>query len=35
MINPKELLEYTNNLSILFVEDHDELRISTDAILKK
>ena len=34
MINSKELLEYTNNLSILFVEDHDELRTSTDAILK-
>jgi len=34
MINSKELLEYTKNLSILFVEDHDELRISTDSILK-
>ena len=34
MINSKELLEYTQNLSILFVEDHDELRIGTDSILK-
>ena len=34
MINSKELLEYTKNLSILFVEDHDQLRISTDSILK-
>ncbi len=34
MINSKELLEYTKNLSILFVEDHDELRTSTDSILK-
>lgn len=34
MINSKELLEYTQNLSILFVEDHEELRISTEAILK-
>ena len=34
MINSKELLKYTKNLSILFVEDHAELRISTDSILK-
>ena len=34
MINSKELLEYTKNLSILFAEDHDELRTSTDSILK-
>ncbi len=34
MINSKKLLEYTKNLSILFVEDHDDLRISTDSILK-
>lgn len=34
MINSKELLEYTKKLSILFVEDHDELRTSTDSILK-
>ena len=34
MINSKELLAYTKNLSILFVEDHDELRISTSEILK-
>ena len=34
MINSKELLKYTKNLSILFVEDHDELRINTDSILK-
>ncbi|MEN8302452.1 MAG: response regulator transcription factor [Campylobacterota bacterium] len=34
MINSKELLGYTQNLSILFVEDHDELRMNTDSILK-
>jgi len=34
MINSKELLEYTKNFSILFVEDHDELRMNTDSILK-
>jgi len=34
MINSKELLEYTKNLSILFAEDHDELRVSTNSILK-
>ena len=34
MINSKELLEYTQNLSLLFVEDHDELRINTNEILK-
>ena len=35
MINSKELLKYTKNLSILLVEDHDELRTNTDSILKK
>ncbi len=34
MINSKELLKYTKNLSILFVEDHEELRNSTNDILK-
>jgi len=34
MINSKELLKYTQNLSILFVEDHDELRTNTASILK-
>jgi len=34
MINPKDIIEYTNNLSILFVEDDEELRINTAEILK-
>ncbi len=34
MMNSKNLLTYTKNLSILFVEDHDELRRSTTEILK-
>jgi len=34
MINSKELLGYTQNLSLLFVEDHDDLRINTTEILK-
>jgi len=34
MINSKELLEYTRELSILFAEDHDELRNNTSQILK-
>ncbi len=34
MINSKELLQYTQNLSLLFAEDHDELRINTCEILK-
>ena len=34
MINSKELLEYTKNLSIMFVEDHEELRTSTNGVLK-
>jgi len=33
MINSKELISYTKNLSILFVEDHDELRENTTEIL--
>ncbi len=33
MINSKELISYTKNLSILFVEDHDELRENTAEIL--
>lgn len=34
MINSKELLKYTKNLSILFVEDQDDLRTSTTQVLK-
>lgn len=34
MINSKELLEYTKNLTILFAEDHNELRENTSEILK-
>jgi len=34
MINSREIIEYTKNLSILFVEDDDELRINTSEILK-
>ncbi len=34
MINSKEIKKYTQELSILFVEDHDELRIDTVEILK-
>lgn len=34
MLNSKEILKYTKNLSILFVEDHDELRENTAEILK-
>jgi len=34
MLNSKEILKYTENLSILFVEDHDELRENTAEILK-
>ena len=34
MMNSKNLLSYSRNLSILFVEDHDELRLSTTEILK-
>ena len=33
MTNSKELISYTKNLSILFVEDHDELRENTTEIL--
>jgi len=32
-INSKELLIYSKNLSLLFVEDYEELRISTTKIL--
>ena len=35
MINSNEITAYTKNLSILFVEDHDELREDTSDILKK
>ncbi len=35
MINSKELITYTQHLSLLFVEDHDELRENTTEILKK
>ena len=34
MINPKDLIKYTRNLSILFVEDHQELRQRTVDILE-
>lgn len=34
MINSKELLTYTKNLSILFAEDNEEFRIATSEILK-
>ncbi len=34
MLNSKELLSYTKELSILFVEDHDDLRTNTTEILK-
>ncbi|OHE07439.1 MAG: transcriptional regulator [Sulfurimonas sp. RIFOXYD12_FULL_33_39] len=35
MLNSKELLSHTKNLSVLFVEDHEELRENTRDILKK
>lgn len=34
MISSKELFQYTKNLSLLFAEDHTELRINTTEILK-
>jgi len=34
MINSKELLKYTKDLTLLFVEDHEELRVNTTEILK-
>ena len=34
MTNSKELLQYTNGLTLLFAEDHQELRESTAEILK-
>jgi len=34
MIDSKELLQYTKGLSLLFVEDHEELRVNTTEILK-
>ena len=34
MLNSKEILKYTKDLSILFVEDHSELRENTAEILK-
>ena len=34
MINSKEVIKYTRDLSILFVEDHTELRENTTEILK-
>ena len=34
MINSKELLQYTKDLTLLFAEDHAELRINTTEILK-
>jgi DNA-binding response OmpR family regulator len=34
MINSKELLSYTRNLSILFAEDNEQFRVATSEILK-
>ncbi|MBC8237015.1 MAG: response regulator transcription factor [Helicobacteraceae bacterium] len=34
MKNPSEIKKYTNTLSILFAEDHEELRVNTSNILK-
>jgi DNA-binding response OmpR family regulator len=34
MINSKEVIEYTKEMSILFVEDHAEIRESTAEVLK-
>ena len=34
MINPKELLQYTKDLTLLFVEDYPQLRANTSEILK-
>jgi len=34
MINSKEVVQYTKNMSILFVEDHTEVRENTTEILK-
>ncbi|MBD3825121.1 MAG: response regulator transcription factor [Epsilonproteobacteria bacterium] len=34
MLDSKELISYTKELSIMFVEDHDDLRESTKEILK-
>ncbi len=34
MLNSKEILKYTKELSVLFVEDHDELRENTAEILR-
>ena len=34
MINSRELITYTKNLSVLFAEDHDDLRINTADVLK-
>ena len=34
MTSPELIKSYTSNLSILFVEDHDDLRVNTTSILK-
>ncbi len=34
MISPKELLPYTKDMTLLFAEDHTELRVNTTEILK-
>ncbi len=34
MINPKDLLPLTQELTLLFAEDHNELRLSTSEVLK-
>ncbi len=35
MLNSKEIISHTQNLNILFVEDHEDLRINTSHILQK
>jgi len=35
MLNSKEIITYTKDLNILFVEDHEDLRVNTAHILKK
>ncbi len=35
MLNSKEILQHTKDLTILFAEDYEELRVNTSEILKK
>jgi len=35
MLNSKEIISHTKNLNILFVEDHEDLRVNTTHILKR